>query len=409
MWTKLLLILAVVSVSFGLRYFNSLDWHKKTASTPQVVMHPSLPPIPRPDLVSTPIETMLQKEARTLRPEVIDKVLSVLKCAEKRNIEHNQVLTVIDYSMPANQKRLWVFDLQNNRLLFNTYVAHGIKSGALLTNYFSNKNNSKSSSIGTYITEKAYRGRHGLSLQLDGLDGGFNDNAANRAVVMHGAWYVEENFINKYGSPGRSWGCPAIPENLTNAIINTIKEKSLFVAYYPNEDWFVKSKYLTCERPTNSLKKQRSVLPSIIATETRDNVLCGNMHGKGNHEGNEVVATMPADRYMDLFKIKAPLNRMLRRQINNMEYIALSQSEFKRLASDSSLKDGLSAVYFVVPVVQMDRGYYTTEMKIINFGQIKDIKYNLDQSEPKSYTVMFENKPSINLYATDKFIRWVGL
>ena len=108
---------------------------------------------------------------------------------------------------------------KEKKLLFHTYVSHGITSGTLLTNYFSNKYNSKASSIGVYKTEKAYYGREGLSLRLDGLDRSFNDNASNRSVVMHGGWYVDEHFIKKYGRPGRSWGCPALPLNFINPLL----------------------------------------------------------------------------------------------------------------------------------------------------------------------------------------------
>ena len=120
--------------------------------------------------------------------------------------------------------------------------------GALMTNYFSNKFNSKASSIGVYKTEQAYYGRDGLSLRLDGLDQSFNDNASNRSVVMHSGWYVEESFIKKYGRPGRSWGCPALPLENSQAIINTIKDKSLLVIYYPSDRWFAKSKFLNCDK-----------------------------------------------------------------------------------------------------------------------------------------------------------------
>jgi hypothetical protein len=146
------------------------------------------------------INNMLQKEANTLNASVIQKVLTTLKCSLEYNVNHNNILTIIDYSLPSSEKRLWVFDLKEKKLLFHTYVSHGIKSGTLLSNYFSNKYNSKASSIGVYKTNKTYYGRDGLSLRLDGLDSGFNDNASNRYVVMHGGWYVNEPFIKKYGS-----------------------------------------------------------------------------------------------------------------------------------------------------------------------------------------------------------------
>ena len=113
---------------------------------------------------------MLHQNAPALNTEAVNKVLTTLKCASKYNIKHNNILTIIDFSLPSSAKRLWVFDLAKNKLLFHTHVSHGIKSGSLLSNYFSNKVNSKASSIGVYNTEKAYFGRHGLSLKLYGLD-----------------------------------------------------------------------------------------------------------------------------------------------------------------------------------------------------------------------------------------------
>lgn len=146
------------------------------------------------------LDFMLHNEAPHLNQQVINKVLMTLKCANDYNVDHNHILTIIDYSMPSNEKRLWVFDLKDRKLLFHTYVSHGIKSGALVSNYFSNQYNSKASSIGVYQTLQSYYGRDGLSLRLDGLDRSFNDNASNRSVVMHSGWYVEESFIKNTGA-----------------------------------------------------------------------------------------------------------------------------------------------------------------------------------------------------------------
>src|SRR3990167_1660194 len=135
---------------------------------------------------------MLHAQIPALNTNKIEVIMRALKCANKNDIKHNPILTLIDYSLPSNKKRLWVFDLSENKLLFHTYISHGINSGTLLSTYFSNKFNSKASSIGVFNTEKAYRGRHGTSLKLYGLDQKFNDNAYNRFIVMHGAWYVEK-------------------------------------------------------------------------------------------------------------------------------------------------------------------------------------------------------------------------
>lgn len=376
-------------------------------------------PVPKVENVSnkpfTSIEDMLRHQPNPLSPPVINHVLSTLNCAQQHNVEHNQVLTVIDFSKPSNAKRLWIFDLNEKKLLFNTYVSHGIKSGTLLSRFFSNKYNSKASSLGIYKTEKTYYGRHGPSLQLAGLEPGFNDNASGRAIVMHGGWYVDESFIKRYGRAGRSWGCPAIPSELTDAIINTIKEKSLFVAYYPHDHWLLKSRFLNCDS-TGFTKLQADIRPLFDENEKRADVLFASI-GHGKREDSEAIVAMSADNYERFFHSKAPLGRMLRRQIANMEYIALSNIEFKNLiasnaaAFNTGISAALNAIYFVVPVVKMERGYAATEMHIVNLGKIKEARLNSSASngEVSSFTVYFDVKPSITLRATNRFIRWLGL
>lgn len=133
------------------------------------------------------------------------------------------IITIIDFSKKSSQKRLWIVDLKQNKLLFNTLVAHGQGSGLDMATNFSNKPNSHQSSLGFYVTSETYFGKHGLSMKLEGMDKGFNTNARNRAVVVHGAEYVSQSFVNQTGRLGRSHGCPALPVELTKTIINTIK------------------------------------------------------------------------------------------------------------------------------------------------------------------------------------------
>ncbi|CDZ79006.1 hypothetical protein BN59_03321 [Legionella massiliensis] len=417
MRTNLLLILAVTSTCFSVPS-PQLQQEKIIISNDNSAMKeifsmlsPQIAYVRTPTLSLDEIQNMLQQEAPTLNVAVINKVLKTLKCANEFNVEHNNVLTIIDYSLPSSEKRLWVFDLKERTLLFNTYVSHGIMSGALETKYFSNKYNSKSSSIGVYKTEKSYYGRDGLSLRLDGLDQGFNDNAANRSVVMHGGWYVDENFIKKYGRAGRSWGCPALPLNMTKQIINTIKEDSLFVVYYPSDNWFMKSKFLNCDnlspiRYTGNLNGEIKPAPEDV--EKREDVIFAKIYSK-NLDSEPVVA-MTADDYIRIFHNSAPLGRMLRRQINNIEYIALSNTEFENIIANNN-KDEINAINFVIPVITMVRGYYETQMHLVDFGRIKEIKVNSESSnkDSRSYTVNFESKPSVTLRTTNQFIRWVGL
>ena len=141
-----------------------------------------------------------------------------------------QIITIIDFNRKSSQKRLWIVDLEDNKLLFNTLVAHGQGSGGDMATNFSNLENSHQSSLGFYITSETYFGKHGYSMKLEGMDKGFNTNARDRAVVVHGAEYVSQSFIDKTGRLGRSHGCPALPVELTNTIINTIKGQTcLFI------------------------------------------------------------------------------------------------------------------------------------------------------------------------------------
>ncbi len=390
------------------------------------------PPVP---FNEEALREMMRKEASTLNIAVINKTISTLKCAENYNIQHNHILTVIDYSLPSSDKRLWIFDLNEKKLLFHTYVSHGIKSGELLTNSFSNKNNSKSTSMGVYTTEKVYYGRDGISLRLDGLDRGFNDNASGRSIVMHGGWYVDEPFIKKYGRAGRSWGCPAVPKELSKPIINTLKDKSIFVAYYPSDAWFAKSKFLKCDKMSTTpiLGVANSSEPTVVNTpsdDNRDEVLFVAASKHNMQLDTRPVLAITADKYAQIFHAKAPLTRMLRRQINGVEYIALSNTEFRTLVLNHNkihkippedntspmlsfvstteptvLNDDLESVQLISPMLKMIRGYYETQMNIVNLGKIKEVIMNA----AGSYTLHFEKNAVITLQATNQFVRWVGL
>jgi len=136
--------------------------------------------------------------------------------------EDKQLLTVVDFDLPSTQKRLWVLDLAKQEILFHTLVAHGHNSGENEANSFSNTDQSNMSSLGFYATGTEYQGKHGRSLRLEGLDEGFNTNAAARSVVMHGADYVSEDFIRQNGRLGRSLGCPALPMELKDQIIDLV-------------------------------------------------------------------------------------------------------------------------------------------------------------------------------------------
>lgn len=185
----------------------------------------------------------LSNQAPHLNRSVLRLALSAYKKAQTKGVAKKPLLAVIDYSLPSSKQRLWIFDLRRNRLLYNTYVAHGVNSGDVTPHHFSNQSSSRASSLGTYVTQSTYSGSNGLSLNLQGLEKGFNDNAYNRRVVMHGAWYVDPNFIRKSGRAGRSWGCPSISQALAKPVINLLKGGSVLFAYYPDRNYLKYSHY----------------------------------------------------------------------------------------------------------------------------------------------------------------------
>lgn len=157
---------------------------------------------------------------------------------------NDSILTIIDYSLPSTEERLFIIDLKNKKLLKKSLVAHGIKTGELFARYFSNIPQSHKSSLGFFITGKTYYGKHGYSLRLSGIEEGINNNALERAIVFHAAKYVSSNFIKKYGRLGRSFGCPALPQDENKTIIDIIKCQSCVFIFYPDETYFTRSAIL---------------------------------------------------------------------------------------------------------------------------------------------------------------------
>jgi hypothetical protein len=155
-----------------------------------------------------------------------------------------RTLTVIDFSRPSTEKRLWVYDLRSRELLFHEHVAHGRGSGENLPTQFSNVPESYRSSLGLFRTGEAYIGKHGLSLRLDGLEPGINDRARERAIVIHGADYVNAATARAQGRLGRSLGCPAVRPEIVKSLINAVKDGGLLFAYYPSQAWLEASTYL---------------------------------------------------------------------------------------------------------------------------------------------------------------------
>lgn len=179
-----------------------------------------------------------------LREHVLSQALTAFEAAWKKGDTTEKLITVIDYSMPSSEKRLWVIDLASNEVLMQQHVSHGKNSGGNTPTSFSNTNESKQSNLGLLKTAETYHGKHGYSLRLDGLEAGFNDLARRRAIVLHGASYATQAFVDAHGRLGRSWGCPAVDSAVSRKLIDLIKGGSLIFGYSPETSWERQSRYL---------------------------------------------------------------------------------------------------------------------------------------------------------------------
>ena len=159
-------------------------------------------------------------------------------------VEKQNILSVIDFSQSSKNKRLYIIDIASKSILMNTFVAHGRNSGKEFATSFSNSLSSLKSSLGFYLTKDTYFGEHGLSLRIDGLERGINDNAERRAVVVHGADYLGDDYLNANPFCGRSWGCPAVPSQQSSEIINMIKDGTVMFIYRPSTQYLSKSRIL---------------------------------------------------------------------------------------------------------------------------------------------------------------------
>ena len=187
----------------------------------------------------------LVTQAPGLRSEVLRLALDATGCAAKAGlVKRKDLLTVIDYSIPSTEPRLFTFDLAERKLLFRELVAHGKNSGGVVPTKFSNEHGSLATSLGLFVTADTYFGSNGYSLRLRGLEEGINDNAWDRAIVMHGAHYVSSIAIRALGRLGRSWGCPAVRSEISRKLINTIRGGTPVFAYYPDRQFFAQSRFV---------------------------------------------------------------------------------------------------------------------------------------------------------------------
>ncbi len=198
------------------------------------------------EMVNSDIYTTVNLADSGLAKDVFDLAIKGLKKLDSEGKLNNPtIVTIADYSQSSTKKRLYVIDLMNRKLLFNTYVAHGLKTGDEYARSFSNKEGSLKSSLGFFITENPVVKSHvGYALMINGVEKGFNDHAEKRAIIIHGADYVSEDFIRKYGRLGRSLGCPALPPDMNKPIIESIKGGSCLFIYNPNNKYICSSSLL---------------------------------------------------------------------------------------------------------------------------------------------------------------------
>lgn len=188
----------------------------------------------------------LSVQAPELSATVLQKALQASRCAVSNGVSVPERLAVIDFSLPSASQRLWIFDLKEHQLVLRDLVAHGKNSGMTNPSAFSNVEGSHQSSLGLFRAEESYRGKHGYSLRLDGLEPGINDRARQRAIVIHGADYVNDNWVRDYGRIGRSHGCPAVDREIISEVVDNLKGGQLVFKYYPDQHWLQTSTLLNC-------------------------------------------------------------------------------------------------------------------------------------------------------------------
>lgn len=209
---------------------------------------------------------LLMRLAPAADPRVLSLALEARECAAKNLSQMlSPRLAVIDYSLPSTERRLWVFDIESRKLLFAEHVAHGQGTGENFARDFSNRDGSHQTSLGLFRTTETYSGKNGYSLKMQGLEPGTNDAAMSRAIVMHGAPYVNPAAAKQQGRLGRSWGCPAVRPEVAEAVIDSLKNGQMIFAYYPDTNWLAHSPFIDCRRKENlAASRQRAKTSNIL-------------------------------------------------------------------------------------------------------------------------------------------------
>ena len=204
-----------------------------------------------------PLFRALLRQAPRISPEALQTALAALDRLKASGAAiRSDVLTVIDYTKPSTEPRLWVFDLHHTRVLFEELVAHGRNTGDNRAVRFSNEPGSLMSSLGVFLTGDTYFGKHGLSLRLRGLEKGTNDKSMERAIVIHAANYVSEKLGSYKGRIGRSWGCPAVRPEISRQLIQTVQGGTVLLAYFPKKSWLATSPFADLKSPASVLRGQ---------------------------------------------------------------------------------------------------------------------------------------------------------
>jgi hypothetical protein len=231
---SILVLLFYTCTGYSKPLFSS--WFKSTS--PSTTTPPPSSPSP-----SIPFYSQ-SKTLGTIKPHILDLVYKAHDKAIKMGLAKKSLVTIVDYTIPSTEPRLWVVDLNKKKVIFHTLVAHGSGNGGNLPTTFSDRPGSRQASLGVFVTGKTYQGGHGLSLVLHGLEQGINGNAERRRIVVHGANYVNPAISNELGRLGRSFGCLALENHLAKKIIQTIQDGSLVFSYYPDKIWLKNSKFL---------------------------------------------------------------------------------------------------------------------------------------------------------------------
>jgi hypothetical protein len=204
-------------------------------------------PVLASSATTQPLFKSLSKAAPKLNPQALQQALSAMQCAINSGASSAQRLAVIDYSMPSTARRLWIFDLQRKTLLLQDLVAHGNKSGENFATHFSNRVGSYQTSLGLFRTQESYQGGNGYSLRMDGLEPGVNDQARERAIVIHGADYVNPLWSQRQGRIGRSQGCPAVRQAIAKQVIDKLKGGQFMYSWHPDRGLAKSSLYRNCQ------------------------------------------------------------------------------------------------------------------------------------------------------------------